>query len=80
MLQSFIAKTEQTVFTIVYLTDTLAVTDWISIDRRRCFSPYGSDAMAEDKRKISPYYDGVCPKCVKDRKTYEKIAGKAGDN
>jgi hypothetical protein len=36
--------------------------------------------MAEDKRKISPYYDGVCPKCVKDRKTYEKIAGKAGDN
>jgi predicted DCC family thiol-disulfide oxidoreductase YuxK len=36
--------------------------------------------MNQDKPKIIVYYDGVCPKCVKDRRTYEKLAGKAGEN
>jgi len=33
--------------------------------------------MAQDKGKICVYYDGACPKCVKDRQRYEKLAGKA---
>lgn len=24
------------------------------------------------------YYDGACPKCVRDKRNYEKLAGKAG--
>ena len=36
--------------------------------------------MTQGKGKISVYYDGACPKCVKDRQTYEMLAGKAGDN
>jgi predicted DCC family thiol-disulfide oxidoreductase YuxK len=34
--------------------------------------------MNQDIPKIIVYYDGACPKCVKDRRTYEKLAGKAG--
>ena len=34
--------------------------------------------MDQDKGKIIVYYDGACPKCVKDRRTYEKLAGKSG--
>ncbi|MCK5354196.1 MAG: DUF393 domain-containing protein [Methyloprofundus sp.] len=36
--------------------------------------------MNQNKGKICVYYDGACPKCIKDRKTYEKLAGKAGKN
>ena len=36
--------------------------------------------MSQDKAKIIVYYDGACPKCVKDRLNYEKLAGKAGEN
>jgi predicted DCC family thiol-disulfide oxidoreductase YuxK len=36
--------------------------------------------MNQDKAKITVYYDGSCPKCVKDRANYEKLAGKAGEN
>jgi predicted DCC family thiol-disulfide oxidoreductase YuxK len=36
--------------------------------------------MNQDNPKIIVYYDGSCPKCVKDRRTYEKLAGKAGEN
>ncbi|NOT13762.1 MAG: DUF393 domain-containing protein [Methylococcaceae bacterium] len=36
--------------------------------------------MKPDKPRIIVYYDGACPRCVKDRRTYEKLAGKAGDN
>ena len=36
--------------------------------------------MNQDKAKIIVYYDGACPKCVKDRLNYEKLAGKAGEN
>ena len=31
--------------------------------------------MAQLKGKISVFYDGSCPKCIKDRQTYEKLAG-----
>ena len=36
--------------------------------------------MNQNKGKICVYYDGACPKCIKDRKTYEKLAGKNGEN
>jgi predicted DCC family thiol-disulfide oxidoreductase YuxK len=36
--------------------------------------------MTRDKGKIYVYYDGACPQCIRDRQTYEKLAGKASDN
>lgn len=36
--------------------------------------------MSQNKGKICVYYDGACPKCIKDRQTYEKLAGKAGEH
>lgn len=36
--------------------------------------------MSQNQRKIIVYYDGACPKCVRDRHTYEKLAGEAGDD
>jgi predicted DCC family thiol-disulfide oxidoreductase YuxK len=35
--------------------------------------------MSEDKGKITVYYDGVCPSCVRDRRHYEKLAGKSSE-
>ena len=36
--------------------------------------------MDLDAAMITVYYDGACPKCVKDRDIYEKISGSAGKN
>jgi predicted DCC family thiol-disulfide oxidoreductase YuxK len=36
--------------------------------------------MNKDNDKIIVYYDGACPKCVRDRQNYEKLAGKASDD
>lgn len=36
--------------------------------------------MNQKQNHCKVYYDGACPKCVKDRLTYEKLAGKAGEN
>ena len=36
--------------------------------------------MKQNKGKICVYYDGACPKCIRDRETYEKLAGKTGEN
>ncbi|NOQ17490.1 MAG: DUF393 domain-containing protein [Methyloprofundus sp.] len=36
--------------------------------------------MSQNKGKICVYYDGACPRCIKDRTTYEKLAGAAGKN
>ena len=33
--------------------------------------------MKENKAQISVYYDGSCPQCVKDRRSYEKLSGKS---
>ena len=35
--------------------------------------------MTQDEGNICVYYDGACPQCLRDRKTYEKLAGKAGN-
>jgi predicted DCC family thiol-disulfide oxidoreductase YuxK len=34
----------------------------------------------ENNGTITVYYDGACPKCVKDRYHYEKLSGNAGKN
>jgi len=34
--------------------------------------------MNEEKKKITVYYDGACPRCIKDRQNYEKLAGEEG--
>jgi len=31
--------------------------------------------MKTDKARISVYYDGACPQCVKDRQNYERLSG-----
>ncbi len=33
--------------------------------------------MNQDDEKVIVYYDGACPSCIKDRKNYEKLAGKS---
>ena len=33
-----------------------------------------------DNKKITVFYDGACPACVKDRKTYESLAGKTAES
>jgi len=36
--------------------------------------------MSQEQNKITVYYDGACPKCIKDRKNYERLAGKEGND
>ncbi len=35
--------------------------------------------MNEPKHPITVFYDGACPRCVRDRERYEKWAGPAGE-
>jgi predicted DCC family thiol-disulfide oxidoreductase YuxK len=35
--------------------------------------------MTQDEGKICVYFDGACPQCLRDRRTYEILAGKARD-
>ncbi|MBP1149388.1 DUF393 domain-containing protein [Methylocaldum sp. RMAD-M] len=35
--------------------------------------------MNEDQGKITVYYDGACPRCVRERRRYERLAGKSGE-
>jgi predicted DCC family thiol-disulfide oxidoreductase YuxK len=36
--------------------------------------------MDRDKGAITVYYDGACPKCIRDRELYEMLSGRAGKN
>ena len=36
--------------------------------------------MDQSKNKITVYYDGACPSCVKDRESYEKMTNKMGED
>ena len=36
--------------------------------------------MTESPRKITVYYDGACPRCVRDRARYERLSAKAGES
>jgi len=31
------------------------------------------------QNKVTVYYDGACPKCVRDRQNYEKLSGDTGE-
>lgn len=33
----------------------------------------------EKRDRITVYYDGACPRCVRDREQYERLAGKGGE-
>ena len=35
--------------------------------------------MTESEDRLRVFYDGACPSCVRDRKLYERLAGKTGD-
>lgn len=35
--------------------------------------------MDQSKKRITVYYDGACPSCIKDRESYEKMVGKSGE-
>lgn len=35
--------------------------------------------MSTREQRITVFYDGACPACVRDRAQYEKLAGKTGD-
>lgn len=34
--------------------------------------------MNQSTHKITVYYDGACPSCIKDRQEYERLAGDGG--
>jgi predicted DCC family thiol-disulfide oxidoreductase YuxK len=36
--------------------------------------------MSVSSGKLIVFYDGACPVCVKDRRWYEKLAGRTGDS
>ncbi|MGF2733675.1 thiol-disulfide oxidoreductase DCC family protein [Marinobacter sp. DUT-1] len=36
--------------------------------------------MKDSSGKLVVYYDGSCPACIKDRRWYEKLAGKTGES
>lgn len=35
--------------------------------------------MGNRQDKLRVFYDGACPSCVKDRRMYERLAGKTGE-
>ena len=35
--------------------------------------------MSERSDTLRVFYDGSCPSCIRDRRQYEKLAGRAGD-
>ena len=35
--------------------------------------------MSETEHKITVFYDGACPSCIRDREHYERWAGQAGE-
>jgi predicted DCC family thiol-disulfide oxidoreductase YuxK len=36
--------------------------------------------MSRNENRIIVYYDAACPKCVKDRQSYEQMAGESGND
>ena len=37
-------------------------------------------AMSAPGDQLRVFYDGACPSCVKDRRLYERLAGKTGES
>jgi predicted DCC family thiol-disulfide oxidoreductase YuxK len=40
--------------------------------------PFGLTIMNNTQGQITVFYDGACARCIKDRRFYEKLAGKGG--
>ncbi|KIO48829.1 thiol-disulfide oxidoreductase [Nitrosospira sp. NpAV] len=36
--------------------------------------------MSTERGRITVYYDGACPSCIKDRRNYEHLAGGDGED
>ncbi len=36
--------------------------------------------MSRPNTRVTVYYDGACPRCVADRRRYERMAGTGGEN
>jgi predicted DCC family thiol-disulfide oxidoreductase YuxK len=36
--------------------------------------------MKNGDEKVTVYYDGSCPRCIKDRNNYQNLAGEKGDS
>jgi len=34
----------------------------------------------KNNAQITVYYDGACPKCIRDRQSYEKLSGQSGED
>jgi predicted DCC family thiol-disulfide oxidoreductase YuxK len=41
--------------------------------------PPEQENQHQEKSKLSVYYDGACPKCIRDRQNYEKLSGQSGE-
>lgn len=39
----------------------------------------GETAMTQSTGTLRVFYDGACPSCRRDRRQYERLAGRAGD-
>ena len=39
----------------------------------------GEAAMTESGNTLRVFYDGACPSCRRDRRQYERLAGRAAD-
>jgi predicted DCC family thiol-disulfide oxidoreductase YuxK len=42
--------------------------------------PVWMSTMNESQHKITVYYDGACPRCVRDRARYERLSAKSGES
>ena len=40
----------------------------------------GGIAMTAPGDQLRVFYDGACPSCVKDRRLYERLAGRTGES
>jgi predicted DCC family thiol-disulfide oxidoreductase YuxK len=39
---------------------------------------FGTGEMSEGRQQVTVYYDGACPRCLRDRARYERLAGGDG--
>ena len=46
---------------------------------KKSLNPAGQE-MSRKENMITVYYDGACPKCIKDRHRYERLSGRAATN
>ncbi len=42
--------------------------------------PHKETRGDKNKAQIIVYYEGACPKCIRDRHNYEKLSGQSGED